>query len=80
MITASTSPEVVEDEVVEFGGKEDTTARIREPLLKKAIKDGKTTWEWIDEKYKNNELRRHERILLTPFGIRIEQFDPSRNC
>ncbi len=67
-------PKVVEDEVVKFGGKEDTTAKIRESLLKKVTKDGKVTWEWIDEKYKRIELRRHERILLSPFGMRLEYF------
>lgn len=67
-------PKVVDDEVVQFEGEDDTTARIRRSLLRKLVNGKKVTWKWIDEKYKKNELRRHERILLTPFGMRIEQF------
>lgn len=67
-------PEVLKNEVVQFQGEDDTTARIRKSLLRKVVKDGKVTWEWLDEKCKNNEIRRHERILLTPFGMRIENF------
>ncbi len=63
-------PKVRSHEVVQFRGEDDTTERIREPLMNKVVKDGKETWEWKDAKYKKCEQRRHERMMLT--SVRYE--------
>lgn len=70
-------PKVIQHEVVQFRGQDDTTARIRESLLREVLvdgEDGEKAWEWLEEQFKHMELRRHERILLTPFGKKLEEF------
>lgn len=65
-------------ELVQISGTDDTTAKMREPYLKKTITETPEgtviTWEWIDDQYDDIKLREHRRIATKPFGRPLEMF------
>ena len=59
-------PEIVGDEKVCVDGVADSTQRIRSTLFRHG--------EWMNEKYSRIEMREHHRILMRPFGRKLENF------
>ncbi|KLO10681.1 hypothetical protein SCHPADRAFT_930373 [Schizopora paradoxa] len=77
-------PKIVAHEIVKthrpcpIGGKEievnDSTSIFREHLVE--VIDGKQKWAWTSkEKKDKTEIRHHYRVVMTPFGSRLENFE-----